>query len=165
MAATSPREDAIIDYLRRQFGPRLGRTSRWARAWKPLPAVGASTEVDAAKRERPEIYEGKIGWYLPTFEDGPRLFCGMLGTIAGNVALIFGARGGVYIAGGIALGSRTHSALRISCSVSKAKAGFRTYLQSVRLDYHTPRRYLCWFAVRSRIASWNATGGPGVEGP
>src|SRR5262245_14688751 len=30
------------------------------------------------------------------------LFCAMLGTIAGNAALMFGARGGVYIAGGIA---------------------------------------------------------------
>jgi glucokinase len=29
------------------------------------------------------------------------LFCAMLGTVAGNLALTFGARGGVYIAGGI----------------------------------------------------------------
>ena len=30
------------------------------------------------------------------------MFCAMLGTIAGNLALTFGAGGGVYIAGGIA---------------------------------------------------------------
>jgi glucokinase len=29
------------------------------------------------------------------------MFCAMLGTVAGNLALILGARGGVYIAGGI----------------------------------------------------------------
>lgn len=29
------------------------------------------------------------------------MFCGMLGTVAGNVALTFGARAGVYLAGGI----------------------------------------------------------------
>ena len=36
------------------------------------------------------------------------LFCGFLGTIAGNLALTLGARGGIYIAGGIVpkLGSR-----------------------------------------------------------
>jgi glucokinase len=28
------------------------------------------------------------------------IFCGLLGSFAGNVALTFGARGGVYIAGG-----------------------------------------------------------------
>ena len=30
------------------------------------------------------------------------MFCAMLGGFAGNVALTYGARGGVYIAGGIA---------------------------------------------------------------
>jgi glucokinase len=29
------------------------------------------------------------------------MFCAMLGDVAGNLALTFGARGGVYIAGGI----------------------------------------------------------------
>ena len=29
------------------------------------------------------------------------MFCAMLGTIAGNLALTMGARGGIYIAGGI----------------------------------------------------------------
>ena len=29
------------------------------------------------------------------------MFCAMLGTVAGNLALTIGARGGVYIAGGI----------------------------------------------------------------
>jgi glucokinase len=29
------------------------------------------------------------------------MFCAMLGTVAGNLALTVGARGGVYIAGGI----------------------------------------------------------------
>jgi glucokinase len=29
------------------------------------------------------------------------MFCAMLGTVAGNLALTLGARGGIYIAGGI----------------------------------------------------------------
>jgi glucokinase len=29
------------------------------------------------------------------------MFCAMLGTVAGNLALSLGARGGIYIAGGI----------------------------------------------------------------
>lgn len=43
------------------------------------------------------------------------MFCAMLGTVAGNVALTYGARGGVYLAGGIApkiLPFLTHSRFR-----------------------------------------------------
>ena len=29
------------------------------------------------------------------------MFCAMLGTVAGNLALMLGARGGIYVAGGI----------------------------------------------------------------
>jgi glucokinase len=33
--------------------------------------------------------------------EATEMFCAMLGTIAGNLALTLGARGGIYIAGGI----------------------------------------------------------------
>lgn len=58
-------------------------------------------------------------------------FCAMLGTFAGNVALTLGARGGVFVAGGIAqrLGSRfTTSAFRASFD---AKGRFETYMREI----------------------------------
>jgi glucokinase len=37
----------------------------------------------------------------PRTQAATSLFCAMLGTVAGNLALTFGARGGIYISGGI----------------------------------------------------------------
>ena len=58
-------------------------------------------------------------------------FCALLGGYAGNVALVFGARGGVYIGGGIVprLGERFfQSAFR---ERFEAKGRFRAYLQAI----------------------------------
>ena len=58
-------------------------------------------------------------------------FCALLGSFAGNVALVLGARGGVYIGGGIVprLGERFHaSAFR---ERFEAKGRFANYLQPV----------------------------------
>jgi len=59
------------------------------------------------------------------------MFCAMLGTVAGNLALSLGAQGGVYIAGGIVpkLGSRfAESAFR---ERFEAKGRMRPYLASI----------------------------------
>jgi glucokinase len=59
------------------------------------------------------------------------LFCGLLGNFAGNVALTFGARGGVYIGGGIIpkLGELFEkSAFR---ERFEAKGRFREYLEAI----------------------------------
>jgi glucokinase len=58
-------------------------------------------------------------------------FCALLGSFAGNVALVMGARGGVYIGGGIVprLGDRFfRSAFR---ERFEAKGRFRDYLQAI----------------------------------
>ena len=59
------------------------------------------------------------------------VFCAMLGGLAGNVALTLGARGGVYIGGGIVprLGTRFHqSAFRTRF---EAKGRFASYLAAI----------------------------------
>jgi glucokinase len=59
------------------------------------------------------------------------MFCAMLGTVAGNLALTLGARGGIYIAGGIVprLGAAfADTAFR---SRFEAKGRFRWYLAAV----------------------------------
>ena len=60
-----------------------------------------------------------------------QMFCAMLGTVAGNLALTLGARGGVYIAGGIVpkLGAAfAHSQFR---SRFEDKGRFRAYLAAI----------------------------------
>jgi glucokinase len=59
------------------------------------------------------------------------MFCGLLGSFAGNVALTLGARGGVYIGGGIVprLGERFfQSSFR---EKFEAKGRFRGYLADI----------------------------------
>ena len=103
MAATSPREDAIIDYLRRQFGHvSAERVVSGSGLENLYHAIVALDGVDAPKRSAPEITKAGSNGTCPLSRMALELFCGMLGTIAGNVGLMFGARGGVYIAGGIA---------------------------------------------------------------
>lgn len=59
------------------------------------------------------------------------MFCAMLGTVAGDLALTLGARGGVYLAGGIVprLGQRfADSAFR---ERFEDKGRFRAYLAAI----------------------------------
>ncbi len=59
------------------------------------------------------------------------MFCAMLGTLAGNLALTLGARGGIYIAGGIvpklgAIFAESEFRTRF-----EAKGRFRDYLAAI----------------------------------
>jgi glucokinase len=59
------------------------------------------------------------------------LFCGFLGAVAGDLALTLGARGGIYIGGGIVprLGVRLDSST--FRERFEAKGRFKSYLQTV----------------------------------
>jgi glucokinase len=59
------------------------------------------------------------------------MFCAMLGTIAGNAALTFGARGGVYIAGGIAPRITEYLARSQFRTRFEAKGRFRPYVAAI----------------------------------
>jgi glucokinase len=166
MAATSPREDAIIDYLRRQFGhvsaERVVSGSGLENLYR---AVVALDGVDAPKRSAPEITKAGLDGTCPLSRVALELFCGMLGTIAGNVGLTFGARGGVYIAGGIApriTDFITHSEFRARF---ESKGRFRTYLQSIPtgIIIHPAATFV---GLRTLAGcGLDATGGPEIKGP
>ena len=67
-----------------------------------------------------------------TAADAYRVFFALLGTVAGNLALTVGARGGVYIAGGIV--PRVIDALEQSEFRERfvSKGRYRSYLESIR---------------------------------
>ena len=132
MAVTSRREDAIVDYLRREFGhvsaERVVSGSGLENLYRAVIAVDG---VDAPQRAAAAITTAALNDVCHTAREALELFFAMLGTIAGNVALTFGARGGVYIAGGIAP--------RITDFMSRSdfrarfehKGRFRTYLEAI----------------------------------
>jgi glucokinase len=73
----------------------------------------------------------------PTWKEDPRtreatvMFCAMLGTVAGNLALTVGAQGGIYIAGGIVPKLGTTFAESAFRARFEAKGRFRAYLTAI----------------------------------
>jgi glucokinase len=100
LPAGNAAEDRIIERLRERFGhvsaervlsgPGLGALYR---AMHPSPADAAPP---SAERVAAEAAAGDAQALACV-----RQFCAFLGTVAGNVALTFGARGGLYLGGGI----------------------------------------------------------------
>jgi glucokinase len=132
MAGNSPREDAIIDHLRREFGhvsaERVVSGFGLENLYRAIMAVDG---LEAPRRNAPEITSAGLDGTCRVSRMTLELFCAMLGTIAGNVALTFGAKGGVYIAGGIAPRIKDFLARSEFRSRFENKGRFRAYLQSV----------------------------------
>ena len=59
------------------------------------------------------------------------MFCAMLGTVAGNAALTFNARGGVYIGGGIAPRLSNYLARSQFRARFEAKGRFQSYAAAI----------------------------------
>lgn len=132
MAATSRREDAIIDHLRSQFGHVSAERVISGPGLENLyRAVAAVDGVDAPPRDAAAITTAALNGVCPTAREALELFCAMLGTIAGNVALTFGARGGVYIAGGIAPRITDFLSGSEFRARFEHKGRFRTYLEAI----------------------------------
>jgi glucokinase len=103
LAAASSREDAVLDQLRQRFGHVSAE--RVLSGPGLVNLYGAIAEIDGIgvqRREASEITNAALDGTCPTSSAALDMFCAMLGGFAGNAALTYGARGGIYIAGGIA---------------------------------------------------------------
>ena len=102
MAAADDREAAVLELMRRRFdhvsaerflsGPGLINLYNALCELSGEPAA----PLTAAQITNPGIEDD-----YPRAREATAMFCAMLGTIAGNLALTVGALGGIYIAGGI----------------------------------------------------------------
>jgi glucokinase len=132
LAADNDFEAAVIDFLTRRFGhasaeralsgPGLINLHEAVRALakQPVAPLSAADIIGRARQDR----------------DAPclmaiKLFCNFLGSVAGNLALTLGARGGVYIGGGMA--PRMLAELEGSTFRERfvAKGRFRGYLNDI----------------------------------
>ena len=128
LPATTAEEAEVLETLRRRYGhvsaERVLSGEGLASLYQVVGGRQACSpaEVTTAARDRD-----------PAAEKALALFFGFLGTVAGNVALTFGARGGVYLAGGILprlVPELRHSDLYLRF-VSKGR--FRQYLEAIPL--------------------------------
>ena len=102
LAGGSPREDAVIAALRRQFGHVSAERVLSGHGLENLyRAVAALDAVAAPERSAAEITQAALTGNCTVSRAALDLFCAFLGEVAGNFALSFCAEGGVFIAGGI----------------------------------------------------------------
>jgi len=132
MAPAGDRESAVLDRMRRHFdhvsaervlsGPGLVNLYDTLAELDSIPTRGYTA---------PQITDLAARAEDPLCVETLAIFCAMLGTMAGNLALTLGARGGVYIGGGIVprLGQTfIDSPFR---ERFEAKGRFRSYLEAI----------------------------------
>ncbi len=149
MAPATAEEAAVIAQVGREFphvsaerlisGPGLVTLHEALAAVRGLPQQ---------RMTAPKIADRAVSGEHPLARDSVNMFCGMLGTIAGNLALTLGAKGGIFIGGGIAprFGETfLNSPFR---QRFEAKGRFQAYLQSIPVFViHSPYPALIGAAV------------------
>ena len=128
LSSFEPEEDAVLRLLQRRFGH--------VSAERALSGPGLENLYQALAEVRGQTVPERTAASITAGEDAlardtVELFCSLLGNVAGNVALTLGARGGLYIGGGIVprLGQRfDRSRFR---ERFEAKGRFRDYLAAI----------------------------------
>ena len=132
LPGTTSREDAVIAHLRRKFGHASAERALSGPGLENLhSAIAAIDGIAVSSRTAAEITQQALDRSCPICVAAVDMFCAMLGTVAGDLALMFRARSGVYIAGGIA--PRLVDLLAQSEFRARfvAKGRFQPYLESV----------------------------------
>ena len=132
LAGTSEFEDQIIRQLRQRFGHASAERALSGPGLVNLyEAACVLAGVAAQPRSADEVTDAAQRGSDPQCVQAESLFFSLLGTVAGNLALSLGARGGVYVGGGIVprLGQRiASSGFRASF---ENKGRFKDYLGAI----------------------------------
>ncbi len=103
LAPANDRESAVLERLRARFGhvsaERALSGPGLVNLYTALCELSGEGETALTPQE---ITDPRRTAQDPRAREAVTMFCAMLGTVASNLALTLGARGGVYIAGGIA---------------------------------------------------------------
>jgi glucokinase len=132
MAPADERESVVLDRMRRRFDHVSAERVLSGQGLVNLYNILAEIEgVPAAPFTPAQIADHRIGESEPLVRAALAMFCAMLGTMAGNLALTLGARGGIYIAGGIVPRLGASFAESNFRERFEAKGRFRAYLASI----------------------------------
>jgi glucokinase len=126
------REDAIIENLRQRLGhvsvEHVLSGDGLEQLYRAVVALEAPKSPD---RDSPGIVAHAVAGDCKASVAALELFCAFLGAVAGNIALTFGARGGVFIGGGMALHFQDFLARSAFRKRFEAKGRFKAYLAAV----------------------------------
>ena len=132
MAPADDRESAVLDRMRHRFDHVSAERVLSGPGLVNLYNILTEIEgVPAAPFTPAQIADRHIGETDPFARAALAMFCAMLGTVAGNLALTLGARGGVYIAGGIVPRLGAPFAASAFRERFEAKGRFRPYLAAI----------------------------------
>lgn len=132
MAPADAQESAVLDLMRRRYDHvSAERVLSGAGLVNLYYALCELAGAPAAPFAPAQITNPRTWNEDPRTREATAMFCAMLGTVSGNLALTVGAQGGIYIAGGIVpkLGvTFAESAFRARF---EAKGRFRGYLAAI----------------------------------
>lgn len=134
LAGTTPREQAVLDAIGARYGHASAERAVCGQGLVDIHLALAQIDRPQAvppTLAAPEITAAALDGSDPSCVEALTLFCAFLGNAAGNLALTLGAKGGVYIGGGIVprLGSWFDaSPFRARF---EAKGRFRAYLEEI----------------------------------
>jgi glucokinase len=132
LAATNQREEDIIGELRRRFGHVSAERAISGQGLENIyQAITAIDGLDRPPLSATEITQSALGNESRAATETLETFCAFLGSVAGNVALTFGARGGIYIAGGISPRILEFMARSQFRDRFEAKGRFASYLKAI----------------------------------
>jgi glucokinase len=132
LPATSEREEQVIGQLRRRFAhvsiERVLSGSGLENLYRALAAIDGVPvpDRDAAAITRAAL-DGSCGISRAALD----MFCSLLGDVAGNLALTFCAKGGVYIAGGIVPRFAGHLVESNFRTQFESKGRYQSYLRNI----------------------------------
>jgi glucokinase len=132
MAAADEREAALLAWLRKRFGHvSAERVLSGPGLVNLYEAVSALAHRTPAYTTPDAVTQRGLDGSCALCREAVESFFAMLGTLAGNLALSVGARGGVYVAGGIL--PRMKEAFRASAFRSRfeAKGRFQDYVAAI----------------------------------
>ena len=138
LSASTPREWAVLQYLQERFGHASaeravsGQGLVWVyEALCSLDGAPIPTQINEAPLNAAQISAAALAHSDSRADETLELFFAFLGAMAGNLALTLGARGGLYLGGGIL----PRLADRLACSAFQArfvgKGRFSNYLQAI----------------------------------
>ena len=133
LAAQNPREWEIVAALAERFGHA---SAERALSGPGIEAIRKALEsIDGgrhgADRSAAGIARAAFAGTDPVAAETIATFTGFLGSVAGDLALTLGARGGVYVAGGIVPGWGERFDARRFLERFHAKGRFRPYLSAI----------------------------------
>jgi glucokinase len=133
LATSNAREADVLQVLREEFGHASAERAVSGQGLEALYAAVCRLDSinDFRSLTAAEVSQGALDQSDPQCVEALALFCSFLGNVAGNLALTLGARGGIYIGGGIVprLGEAfTRSRFR---ERFEDKGRFRGYLEAI----------------------------------